>query len=79
MTSHFIITSAIHTSYGKYSTPAPCRKAIKEALTIMMSGSENDLISYIDRFRDEYDSLPPEVMEQLDWAAGQEFKYGSEK
>jgi len=46
----------------KSSTPAPCRKAIKEALTIMMTNTEEDLISYIDRFRDEFDSLPPEAI-----------------
>jgi len=44
----------------KSSTPAPCRKAIKEALTIIMSKTEEDLISYIDSFRDEFNSLPPE-------------------
>ena len=44
----------------KSSTPGSCRKAIKEALTIMMSGDEEELVSYIDRFRDEFDSLPPE-------------------
>ena len=26
----------------------------------MMSGDEEELVSYIDRFRDEFDSLPPE-------------------
>ena len=46
----------------KSSTPAPCRKAIKEALTIMMTNTEEDLISYIDSFRDEFDSLPPEAI-----------------
>ena len=44
----------------KSSTPAPCRKAIKEALTIIMSKTEDDVIEYIDNFRDEFDSLPPE-------------------
>jgi len=44
----------------KSSTPAPCRKAIKEALTIIMSKTEDDVISYIDTFRDEFNSLPPE-------------------
>ena len=44
----------------KSSTPAPCRKAIKEAMTIIMSKTEEDPITYIDSFRDEFDSLPPE-------------------
>ena len=44
----------------KSSTPAPCRKAIKEALAIIMSKTEDDVIDYIDRFRDEFNSLPPE-------------------
>jgi len=44
----------------KSSTPAPCRTAIKDALNIMMSGSEDDLITFIDRFKDEFNSLPPE-------------------
>ena len=29
----------------KSSTPAPCRKAIKDAINIMMDGTENDLLS----------------------------------
>ncbi len=44
----------------KSSTPAPCRTAIKDALKIMMSGTENDLINFIDSFKDEFNSLPPE-------------------
>ena len=44
----------------KSSTPAPCRTAIRDALKIMMSGAENDLINFIDSFKDEFNSLPPE-------------------
>jgi DNA polymerase elongation subunit (family B) len=44
----------------KSSTPAPCRTAIKEAIKIMMTGTESDLVSYIDSFRQTFDSLPPE-------------------
>ena len=44
----------------KSSTPAPCRQAIKQALTIIMSKTEDDLIEFIDNFRDEFNSLPPE-------------------
>ena len=44
----------------KSSTPAPCRTAIKDALNIMMSGEQDELIKFIDSFRDEFYSLPPE-------------------
>ncbi|AGH26288.1 DNA polymerase [Prochlorococcus phage MED4-213] len=44
----------------KSSTPMPCRNAIKDAIKIMMNGSEDDLISYIDTFRKTFDNLPPE-------------------
>jgi len=44
----------------KTSTPAPCRKKIKEALNLMMSGSEDDVINFIEKFRSEFKKLPPE-------------------
>ena len=44
----------------KSSTPAPCRKAIKDALIVMMSGTENEMIDFISNFRQEFKSLPPE-------------------
>jgi DNA polymerase elongation subunit (family B) len=44
----------------KSSTPAPCRKAIKDALKVMMSGTEDQMIDFIDSFRKEFKSLPPE-------------------
>ena len=44
----------------KSSTPAPCRKKIKEALRIMMSGNEKDLNTFIQNFREEFLTLPPE-------------------
>ena len=44
----------------KSSTPAPCREAIKDAIKIMMSGTENELVAFIDRFRTKFESLPPE-------------------
>ena len=44
----------------KSSTPAPCRTAIKDAIKIMMTGTEDDLVSFIDSFRQKFDSLPPE-------------------
>jgi DNA polymerase elongation subunit (family B) len=44
----------------KSSTPAPCRKMIKDALKLMMSGSEDDVIKFIENARKEFKSLPPE-------------------
>jgi len=44
----------------KSSTPAPCRKAIKDALNIMMTKTESDLVTFIDGFKNEFYSLPPE-------------------
>jgi len=44
----------------KSSTPAPCRKMIKNGLKLMMSGTEEDVIDFIDNCRKEFKSLPPE-------------------
>ena len=44
----------------KSSTPAPCRKMIKDALKIMMTGTEDDVINFIDKCRNQFKSLPPE-------------------
>jgi len=44
----------------KSSTPAPCRKMIKDALKMMMSGTEDDVINFIENARKEFKSLPPE-------------------
>jgi len=44
----------------KSSTPAPCRKMIKDGLKLMMSGTEEDVIDFIDKCREEFKSLPPE-------------------
>jgi len=44
----------------KSSTPAPCRKMIKDALKLMMSGTEDDVIKFIDKCRDDFKKLPPE-------------------
>ena len=44
----------------KSSTPAPCREKIKEALKIMMSGDEKELNKFIQNFREEFLTLPPE-------------------
>ena len=44
----------------KSSTPAPCRKMIKDALNIIMTQENEDLIKFIDDFRTEFYSMPPE-------------------
>ena len=44
----------------KSSTPAPCRTMIKDALKLMMSGTEEDVIDFIDKSRDKFKKLPPE-------------------
>ena len=42
------------------STPAPCRKMIKDSLKIMMSGTEDDVIKFIENCRKEFKTLSPE-------------------
>ncbi len=44
----------------KSSTPAPCRVAIKEALNVIMTGSETDTQNYIKNFREKFEKMPPE-------------------
>jgi DNA polymerase elongation subunit (family B) len=44
----------------KSSTPAPCRKMIKDALKLMMSGTEDEVIDFIENARKEFKQLPPE-------------------
>jgi DNA polymerase elongation subunit (family B) len=44
----------------KSSTPAPCRQMIKDGLKLMMSGTEDDVIEFIDKCRSEFKKLPPE-------------------
>ena len=43
----------------KSSTPAPCRKMIKEAIGIIMSKTEEDVIDYIDQKRNEFKKMDP--------------------
>jgi DNA polymerase elongation subunit (family B) len=43
----------------KSSTPAPCRKMIKDALKLMMSGTEDDVIKFIDKCRSDFRKLSP--------------------
>ena len=44
----------------KSSTPEPCRNALKEALKIMMNGTEEDVINYIEAFKTKFKTLPTE-------------------
>ena len=44
----------------KSSTPASCRKKIKEALKLIMSGNEKELNQFIQEFRKEFLQLSPE-------------------
>ena len=44
----------------KSSTPAPCRQMIKDALKLMMSGTEDEVIDFIGDCRQKFKSLPPE-------------------
>ena len=44
----------------KSSTPAPCRKMLKESFNILMGGTEDDVINFIDKCRNEFRKLPPE-------------------
>ena len=44
----------------KSSTPAPCRTMIKDALKLMMNGTEDDVIKFIDDSRQQFNKLPPE-------------------
>ena len=46
----------------KSSTPAACREKIKEALKILMSGNETDMNKFIQDFRKEFMTLPPELV-----------------
>ena len=44
----------------KSSTPAPCRQMIKDALKLMITATEDDVINFVDKCRKEFKSLPPE-------------------
>ena len=44
----------------KSSTPAPCRQMIKDGLKLMMNGTEEDVIDFIDESRKKFKQLPPE-------------------
>jgi len=44
----------------KSSTPAPCRQMIKDALKIIMTKTEDDMINYIEQSRTEFTNLSVE-------------------
>jgi len=44
----------------KSSTPAPCREMIKQALKLMMNGTEDEVIKFIEDSRKKFRNLPPE-------------------
>ena len=44
----------------KSSTPAPCRQMLKDAFNIMMTGTEEDVISYIEQCRTDFRQMRPE-------------------
>jgi len=44
----------------KSSTPAPCRKMLKESFGILMGGSEQDMINFIESSREKFKKLSPE-------------------
>jgi DNA polymerase elongation subunit (family B) len=44
----------------KSSTPAPCRQKIKDALKVIMTKTNDDLIKFIEEFRAEFRQMNPE-------------------
>jgi len=44
----------------KSSTPAPCRKMLKDSFKIIMTGTEDDVINYIENCRQEFRNMSPE-------------------
>jgi DNA polymerase elongation subunit (family B) len=44
----------------KSSTPAPCREKIKDALKIIMRGTEKELNDFVCDFRDQFMEMEPE-------------------
>ena len=44
----------------KSSTPAPCRQMIKDGLKLMMNGTEDEVIDFIDECRSKFKNMPPE-------------------
>lgn len=42
----------------KSSTPSSCRAKLEEAIELIVNGSEDDVIQFIDKFREEFKTLP---------------------
>ena len=46
----------------KSSTPEVCRQKIRDAIKIILTKTQTDLYGYIDEFKGQFKSLPPEVV-----------------
>jgi len=46
----------------KSSTPGACREKIKEAINIIMTKTQDDLHTFIDQFRAEFNKLPVDMI-----------------
>lgn len=46
----------------KSTTPNVCKKKIKDAIGIMLTGNEDDLIDFIDKFRQEFTTMKPSAI-----------------
>ena len=44
----------------KSSTPAPCRKMLKDVFKILMTGTEDEVQNFIEQCRSDFRKLPPE-------------------
>ena len=44
----------------KSSTPAPVRVMLKEAIKVIVNGSNDDLLNFIEKTQQEFNALPPE-------------------
>jgi DNA polymerase elongation subunit (family B) len=44
----------------KSSTPGACREKIRQAMKILMTDTEDDIIDFIKKFREEFNTLSPE-------------------
>lgn len=44
----------------KSSTPSVCRDKIRKAMEIIMTGTQEDMIQFVENFREEFKSLEPE-------------------
>jgi len=42
------------------STPEPCRKSLKKSFDIIVNGTQDDVIEYIEKFKNEFSTLPAE-------------------